>query len=55
MAHVIASTALAALALSGAPFHEPFHEDGRQWSMTVSERSDWKPPQRRRNLTTGVE
>ena len=52
MAQVIALTALAALGLSGAPFHEPFHADGRQWSMAVTERSDRNPPQRRRNLTT---
>jgi len=28
MALVIALTALAALELSGTPFHEPFHADG---------------------------
>jgi hypothetical protein len=45
MAHVIALTALAALRLSRAPFHETFHADGTQWSLTVTERSDRKPPQ----------
>ena len=40
MARVIALMALAALGLSGATFHEPFHADGRQRSMTVTERSD---------------
>jgi hypothetical protein len=30
MAHVIALTALTALGLSRAPFHEPFHADHRQ-------------------------
>ena len=52
MAQVIARMALAALGLSRAPFHEPFHADGRQWSMTVTERSDGNPPQRHLNLTT---
>jgi hypothetical protein len=52
IARVIALTALAALGLSRAPFHEPFHADGRQWSMTVTERSDRNPPQRHLNLTT---
>jgi hypothetical protein len=28
-AHVIALTALVALGLSGVPFHEPIHADGR--------------------------
>ena len=44
MAHVIALTALAALGLSRASFHELFHADGRQWPMTVTERSDQNPP-----------
>jgi hypothetical protein len=38
--------------LSRAPFHEPFHADGRQWFVTVTERSDRKPSQRHLNLTT---
>jgi hypothetical protein len=42
MAQVIARTALAALELSRAPFHEPFHTDGWQWPMSVTERSDRK-------------
>jgi hypothetical protein len=39
-AYVIARTALAALGVSRAPFHEPFHADERQRSMTVTERYD---------------
>ena len=52
MAHVIALTAPAVLGLSSAPFHEPFHADGGQRPMAVTERSDQKPTQRSRNLTT---
>ena len=52
MTHVTALTALAALELSRAPFHETFHGDGRQRSMTVTGRSDRNPPQRHLNLTT---
>jgi len=52
MTQPTALTALAALGLSGAPFHETFHADGRRRSVTVTERSDRNPPQRRRNLTT---
>jgi hypothetical protein len=52
MARLIASMALVALGLSGASFHEPFPADGRQRSMTVTERSDRYPPQRHGNLTT---
>jgi len=44
MAHPIALTAPTALGLSRAPFHEAFHTDGRQWSTTVTERSDRNPP-----------
>jgi len=40
MTRVIALTAPAALGLSGGWFHEPFHADGRQRSMIVTERSD---------------
>ena len=36
------------LGLSGLPFHEPFHADGRRWSMTVTERSDRNRRLRRR-------
>jgi hypothetical protein len=39
-------TALAALELSRASFHEPFHANGRHRSMAVTERSDRAPPQR---------
>ena len=52
MARAIALTTLAALGLSGAPFHEPFRADGRQRSATVTQCSYQNPPQRRRNLTT---
>ena len=38
--------------ISRAPFHEPFHADGRQRSITITERSDRNPTQRRRILTT---
>ena len=38
--------------LSRAPFHETFHAEGRQWSMTATERSDLNPSQRHLNLTT---
>jgi hypothetical protein len=38
--------------LSRAPFHETFHAEGRQWSMTATERSDRNPSQRHLNLTT---
>jgi hypothetical protein len=47
MTQVLALTALTALGLSGGPFHA----NGRQWPMTVTERSDRNPPQRRLNLT----
>ena len=43
MTRLITLTALVALGLSGAPFHEPFHADGRQRSMTVAKRSDRNP------------
>jgi len=52
MAQSIALMAPTALGLFGASSHEPFHADGRQWSMAVTERGDQNPPQRRRNLTT---
>lgn len=51
-ARVITLTAPTALGLFGAPFHEPFHADGRKRSMTLTERSDRNPPQRYRNLMT---
>jgi hypothetical protein len=51
MARVIALTAPPALGLSGASFREPFHADGGQRSMAVTERSDQNPPQRHRDLT----
>jgi hypothetical protein len=51
MAQVIARMAVAALGLSGASFHEPFHAGVRQWPTTVTERSDRNRPQRHRNLT----
>jgi hypothetical protein len=41
MAQSIAMTALVALGFPDAPFHEPFHADGRQRSITVTGRSDW--------------
>jgi hypothetical protein len=47
MAQVIALTAPAALGLSGASFHEPFHADGGKWAIAVTERSEQNPPQRR--------
>jgi hypothetical protein len=47
MAQVIALTALAALGLSGATFHEPFHADSEQRAMAVTERSNQNMPQRR--------
>ena len=49
MAQVIALTAPAALALFGVSFHEPFHADGRQRPMAVTDRSGQNPPRRRRN------
>jgi hypothetical protein len=48
MARVIALMTPAALGLSDATFHEPFHAFGGNWPMAVTERSDRKPPQRRR-------
>jgi hypothetical protein len=51
MARVIALTAPTALRLSGASFHEPFHVDGGQRSMAVTERGDQNPPPRHRDLT----
>jgi len=54
MALVIAQTALVALELSGAPFHEPFHADGRQPSTAVTECSGRNQAQRYRNLTTDM-
>lgn len=44
MAHVFALTALEALGLSRASFHDTFHADGGQRSVTVTERSDRNPP-----------
>jgi hypothetical protein len=55
MAHVIALTALAALGLSRASFHETFHADGRQWSTAVTERSERNPPQPAPQLDDMVE
>jgi hypothetical protein len=48
MAQEIALTAPAALGLFCASSHEPFHADGGQKSMAVTERGGQKPPQRRR-------
>jgi hypothetical protein len=48
MARVIALMTPAALGLSDATFHEPFHAFGGNWPMAVTERSDRNPPQRRR-------
>ena len=45
MAQIIALMALAALGLSGASFHEPFHAGGEQQSMAMTERSRQYPPQ----------
>jgi len=39
--------ALAALGLSGAKFHEPFHADSERRAMAVTERSNQNVPQRR--------
>ena len=50
MAQSIALMAPTALGLFGASSHEPFHADGGQRSMAVTERSGQTPPQRRRNL-----
>jgi len=47
---VIALMAPAALGLSCASSHEPFHADGGQKSMAVTGRSGQKPPQRRRDF-----
>jgi hypothetical protein len=40
MTQAIALTALAALRLSGAPFHETFYANGRQRFMAITDRSD---------------
>jgi hypothetical protein len=45
MAQAIALTAPAALGLSSASSHEPFHADGGERSRAVTERSGQKPPQ----------
>ena len=50
MAQSLALMAPTALGLFGASSHEPFHADGGQKSMAVTERSGQTPPQRRRNL-----
>jgi len=47
MPQVIALMAPAALGLSGATFHEPFHADIEQRAMAVTERSNQNVPQRR--------
>lgn len=44
MARLIALIALAALGFSDATFHEPFHADGTQRLITVTERSGRNPP-----------
>ncbi len=51
MAQVITLIASVALGISGASFHEPFHADGRQRSMTVTERSHRDLSQRFPSLT----
>jgi hypothetical protein len=51
-AQAIALTTPAALGISGTPFHEPFHADGGQGPMAVTERSNQNRPQRRRALKT---
>ena len=40
MAQAIAPMALAALGVSGETFHEPFHANGRQRSMAVTDCSE---------------
>ena len=40
MTHIIAPTALAALGLSGAPFHEPFGADGKASFVAITKRSN---------------
>jgi hypothetical protein len=40
----------AALGLSAAPFHEPFHANGGKQAMVVTKRSDQRPPERRHNF-----
>jgi hypothetical protein len=50
MAQAIALMASAALGLFSASSHEPFHADGGQEFMAVTERSRQTPPQRRRDL-----
>ena len=49
MAQAMASAALIALGLPGAPFHEPFHAEYKRRSMNVTERSNRNSPLRRRN------
>ena len=50
MARVIAPTALAALGLSSAAFHETFHADGRYWPVPITERRRSGLAQRRLHL-----
>jgi hypothetical protein len=50
MASAIALTAPVALRLFSASSHEPFHADGGERPMAVTERSGHEPPQQRRNL-----
>jgi hypothetical protein len=50
MAQAITLMAPAALGLFCASSHEPFHVDGGQESMAVTERTGQKPPLRRRDL-----
>jgi len=45
MAQVNALMALGALGLSSASFHEPFHANGAQRPIAITERSDQNPPQ----------
>jgi hypothetical protein len=50
MAQVMALTAHTALGLFNASSHEPFHANGGQRPMAVTERSDQNRPQRCRRL-----
>jgi hypothetical protein len=45
IARVIALTAHTALGLFGASSHDPFHANGGQRPMAITERSDQNPPQ----------
>jgi hypothetical protein len=55
MARLIASTALSALGLSGAPFHEPVQADGRVATLSVTERGDRNPLAQRKATYNVIE